>query len=71
VPTIKYYVREGLLPPGQLASPNQTQYDNSHLRRLRLIRALTEVGGLSAPLLAPYGAGVHCSVSLVSVRITP
>jgi DNA-binding transcriptional MerR regulator len=47
VPTIKYYVREGLLKPGELTSPNQAQYDDSHLRRLRLIRALTEVGGLS------------------------
>ncbi len=47
VPTIKYYVREGLLPPGELTSPNQAQYGDGHLRRLKLIRALTEVGGLS------------------------
>ncbi|MFG2481520.1 MerR family transcriptional regulator [Streptomyces virginiae] len=47
VPTIKYYVREGLLPPGELSSPNQASYDEGHERRLRLIRALLEVGGLS------------------------
>ncbi|WP_329386204.1 MerR family transcriptional regulator [Streptomyces sp. NBC_01351] len=47
VPTIKYYVREGLLPPGELSSPNQASYEDSHERRLRLIRALLEVGGLS------------------------
>ena len=47
VPTIKYYVREGLLEPGELTSHNQAQYDESHLRRLKLIRALAEVGGLS------------------------
>jgi DNA-binding transcriptional MerR regulator len=47
VPTIKYYVREGLLDPGQLTSPNQAQYGDSHLRRLKLIRALAEVAGLS------------------------
>src|SRR6266702_5207862 len=47
VPTIKYYVREGLLPPGELTSPNQAQYDEAHLRRLKLIRALVDVGGLS------------------------
>lgn len=47
VPTIKYYVREGLLDPGHLTSPNQAQYDESHLRRLKLIRALAEVAGLS------------------------
>lgn len=47
VPTIKYYIREGLLAPGEATSPNQAQYDQSHLRRLKLIRALAEVGGLS------------------------
>jgi DNA-binding transcriptional MerR regulator len=47
VPTIKYYVREGLLAPGELTSPNQAQYDERHVRRLRLIRALVEIGDLS------------------------
>ncbi|MFB6986203.1 MerR family transcriptional regulator [Streptomyces sp. NPDC056178] len=47
VPTIKFYVREGLLPAGQLTSPNQASYDFGHERRLRLIRALLDVGGLS------------------------
>jgi DNA-binding transcriptional MerR regulator len=43
VPTIKYYLREGLLPAGELSSPNQASYDDSHVRRLRLIRALIEL----------------------------
>ncbi|MEU6946381.1 MULTISPECIES: MerR family transcriptional regulator [unclassified Streptomyces] len=47
VPTIKYYLREGLLPAGELSSPNQASYDETHERRLRLIRALLDVGGLS------------------------
>src|SRR5580765_2306211 len=47
VPTIKYYVREGLLAPGQLTHPNQARYDERHVRRLRLIRALVDVGDLS------------------------
>ncbi|MFJ9364004.1 MerR family transcriptional regulator [Nocardia sp. NPDC101769] len=46
-PTIKYYLREGLLPKGEATGHNQAQYDDAHLRRLRLIRALIEVGGLS------------------------
>jgi DNA-binding transcriptional MerR regulator len=46
VPTIKYYLREGLLLPGERTSPNQAFYDESHVRRLRLIRALADVGGL-------------------------
>lgn len=47
IPTIKYYLREGLLPAGELTSPNQARYDETHVRRLRLVRALVEVGGLS------------------------
>lgn len=47
VPTIKYYLREGLLPSGELTSPNQARYGPGHERRLRLIRALLDVGGLS------------------------
>lgn len=52
VPTIKYYVREGLLPPGELTSPNQASYDETHERRLRLIRALLDVGGLKVAAIA-------------------
>jgi DNA-binding transcriptional MerR regulator len=47
VPTIKYYLREGLLPPGELVSKNQANYGEAHLRRLRLIRALVDIGGLT------------------------
>ncbi len=47
VPTIKYYLREGLLPAGELVSKNQAHYDDAHLRRLRLIRALVDIGGLT------------------------
>lgn len=46
VPTIKYYLREGLLPHGERTSPNQASYDESHVHRVRLVRALVEVGGL-------------------------
>ena len=47
VATIKYYLREGLLPPGVRTHPNQADYNDGHLTRLRLIRALIDVGGLS------------------------
>jgi DNA-binding transcriptional MerR regulator len=46
VPTIKYYLREGLLPAGELTSPNQAQYDDRHVQRLRLVRVLLDVGRL-------------------------
>jgi DNA-binding transcriptional MerR regulator len=46
MPTIKFYLREGLLPSGVARAANQADYDETHVRRLRLVRALTEVGGL-------------------------
>ncbi|MYV65387.1 MerR family transcriptional regulator [Streptomyces sp. SID2131] len=45
--TIKYYIREGLLPPGLLTSSNQARYTQDHVHRIRLIRALVHPGGLS------------------------
>jgi DNA-binding transcriptional MerR regulator len=56
VPTIKYYLREGLLPGGAPTGPNQARYDESHVRRLALIRALREIGGLS---IATIGEVLH------------
>ena len=46
IATIKYYVREGLLPPGRRTAGNQADYDDEHLHRLRLITTLVEVGRL-------------------------
>jgi len=46
VATIKYYLREGLLHAGESTGATRTRYDETHVRRLRLIRALTEVAGL-------------------------
>ncbi|WP_189176892.1 MerR family transcriptional regulator [Streptomyces lasiicapitis] len=45
--TIKFYLREGLVPPGRATSATQAEYDEGHLRRLRLVRALISVRGLS------------------------
>ncbi|MBU6533069.1 MerR family transcriptional regulator [Streptomyces sp. NPDC057245] len=42
--TIKYYLREGLLPPGRQINATTAEYDDGHLRRLRLVRALIQVG---------------------------
>ena len=46
IPTIKYYLREGLLPPGRRTAGNQAEYDEEHVHRLRLITTLVEVGKL-------------------------
>jgi DNA-binding transcriptional MerR regulator len=44
IATIKYYLREGLLPPGAATSATRAEYGETHLRRLRLIRALLDIG---------------------------
>lgn len=44
IATIKYYLREGLLPAGERVSATQARYGEEHLRRLGLARALIQVG---------------------------
>jgi DNA-binding transcriptional MerR regulator len=44
VPTIKFYLRERLLPAGRSTAATQAEYGQAHVERLRLIRALTDVG---------------------------
>ncbi|KUH39140.1 MULTISPECIES: MerR family transcriptional regulator [Streptomyces] len=78
VPTIKYYVREGLLPTGELSSPNQARYDEAHVRRLRLVRALIDVGGLSVAAIKDVleavedpGRSVHAVLGAAHDHIAP
>lgn len=52
VATLKYYLREKLLHPGEARSRTQADYDESHVERVRLVRALTEAGGLSLAAVA-------------------
>jgi DNA-binding transcriptional MerR regulator len=70
VATVKYYLREGLLPAGRRIGPNQAQYSEEHLRRLRLVCALREIGGLSlaevAAVLAALDSG-HTSPVVLGV----
>ncbi|MEO6599959.1 MAG: MerR family transcriptional regulator [Polyangiaceae bacterium] len=44
--TIKYYLREGLLPQGDLAAQSRQYYGQRHLDRLAVIRALRETADL-------------------------
>lgn len=50
--TIKFYIREGLLPAGEPEARNQASYGPGHLERLALIGALREVAGLSLEVIA-------------------
>ena len=46
VTTVKYYLREGLLPAGEKRSATRADYGEAHVRRLRLLRVLRDVGGV-------------------------
>jgi DNA-binding transcriptional MerR regulator len=59
VQTIKFYIREGLLPKGAPAGATRAEYDDSHLERLRLIRALREVGDLPVAAIRRVLAAVE------------
>ncbi|PFG15575.1 MerR-like DNA binding protein [Propionicimonas paludicola] len=47
IATIKFYLREGLLAPGAALNARESAYDETHLRRLRVIRGLVQVTGAS------------------------
>lgn len=49
--TVKYYLREELLHPGRRVSSRMAEYDDSHVRRLHLLRVLREVGDVSVERL--------------------
>jgi DNA-binding transcriptional MerR regulator len=59
IPTIKYYLREGLLPTGAATARTRAEYGEGHLRRLRLIRALLEVGRLPLSAIREVIAAVE------------
>lgn len=45
--SIKYYLREGLLPAGGTVHATRAQYSASHVERLKLIQALRRIVGLN------------------------
>jgi DNA-binding transcriptional MerR regulator len=78
IPTIKYYLREGLLPPGAATAANQADYGDEHLRRLLLIRALIDVGGVSiaaarevVTALGTYADDPHELLGVAQTAVAP
>ena len=78
VATIKFYLREGLLPPGTPTAATRASYDEGHLRRLRLIRALVEVGEVPVAAIRTILAavddrsvGVHQMLGAVQYALGP
>nr|WP_274637689.1 MerR family transcriptional regulator [Microbacterium bovistercoris] len=62
VATLKYYIREGMLPRGAATSATSAEYDDEHLARLRVISALAGVRGL------PLGR-VHDILALIDAPL--
>ncbi|WP_406830059.1 MerR family transcriptional regulator [Pedococcus sp. KACC 23699] len=57
--TLKYYLREGLLMPGEATSRTRAEYGAEHVERVRLVRALVEHGGVGI-------AGAHAIVAALT-----
>ena len=75
--TVKYYLREGLLPAGETTGPRRAEYGDLHLRRLRVLRLLREVGGVPvtslrqvADALDDETRSVHDVMTLIADVIT-
>jgi DNA-binding transcriptional MerR regulator len=64
LPTIKMYLREGLLPPGERTEVNQADYTEDHLRRLSVITGLIKVGGLSIAAARSVLAAANSDIPL-------
>lgn len=83
VATIKYYVREGLLAAPVTVGYNKTEYDACHEARLRMVRALLEVGGLSIaaardvfaamddPELSPFDTAAAAQRAMAATEAPP
>ncbi len=77
VATVKYYLREELLPPGVAVGATRAHYDEGHVARLRLIRALVEVAGMgldrvrSVLAAVDSGTSVEASIGAAHYRLSP
>jgi DNA-binding transcriptional MerR regulator len=67
VATLKFYLRERLLHPGKLTSPNQAQYGDEHVRRVHLIRALLGPGRLDVATAREVIAAIDSDLPLPQV----
>ncbi|NYF16982.1 DNA-binding transcriptional MerR regulator [Microbacterium sp. AK009] len=77
VPTIKYYLREGLLPEGVRTAATQAEYGPRHIERLRVIRALVAAGVSVAEIrkvvtaLDAPPAGAYDLLGVAHAAVTP
>ena len=79
VSTIKFYIREGLLPPGERSHRNQASYGEAHLARLDLIKGLRDVCGLGIDVVRrvleqvdrPWGQGDPIGEAVAAIHPVP
>jgi DNA-binding transcriptional MerR regulator len=78
VATVKFYLREGLLHPGRAVTGRLSEYDETHVRRLRLVRTLREVGDLPVERIRVLleatdtpGATVHDVFGIAADALAP
>ena len=64
VATVKMYLRERLLPPGEKTGPNQSDYGDEHVTRVRMVQALMRVGGISLATAREVLAAIDSDMSL-------
>ncbi|WEV77450.1 MerR family transcriptional regulator [Janibacter cremeus] len=69
--TLKCYRREELLPQGRVITRTSAEYDEGHVERVRLVRALTAVGGLDPATTRRVITVEHVTVSGTATRPAP
>lgn len=74
IPTIKFYIREGLLQPGDTTSRTRADYGEVHVKRLALIRTLQAELGMTVDTIgeviraAEQGGGAMLAAGLENAR---
>lgn len=69
IPSIKFYIREGLLPGGAHTAKNQADYGQAHLERLDLIRTLRDVAGFDLAAIARITRAMDAAPSMDAVAV--
>lgn len=65
--SIKFYRREGILPPGRRITATRQDYGENHLARIELVQALREVAGLGIAEIRAITQQIDAGASLVEV----
>jgi DNA-binding transcriptional MerR regulator len=67
IASIKYYLREGILPAGSRVSATRSDYSEAHVRRIKTIQTLRSVNGLSVAQIREIVALVDRGASRVEI----